>query len=180
MYWWQTPPESPNLNPIKNLPRFCCPIENLWHELKKYIRHEIKPRTKDELVEGIKLFWRTVDQKKCFKYIHVIPKKKHFNYLEEIPAEALKFWLPTRAGQLCWYHYHDIFTEYYRYSETITIFSVTPTLHGMFHERIILQNFIKKQIMICNSIVYTVVILSSLQKILACWHCQVVGRIVFH
>ena len=41
MYWWQTPPESPNLNPI----------ENLWHELKEYIRCEIKPRTKDELVK---------------------------------------------------------------------------------------------------------------------------------
>ena len=68
VYWWRTPAESPDLNPI----------ENLWHELKEYIRREIKPKTKTELVEGIKVFWRTVDQKKCIKYIQhlkkVIPK----------------------------------------------------------------------------------------------------------
>ena len=34
--WWKTPPESPDLNPI----------ENLWHELKEYIRREVKPRPK--------------------------------------------------------------------------------------------------------------------------------------
>ncbi len=31
--WWKTPPELPDLNPI----------ENLWHELKEYIRREVKP-----------------------------------------------------------------------------------------------------------------------------------------
>ena len=47
--WWNTP-ESLDLNPI----------ENMWHELKEYIRREVKPRTKDELVEGIKEFWGLV------------------------------------------------------------------------------------------------------------------------
>jgi len=42
------------------------PIENLWHELKEFIRREIKPTTtKDQLVDGIKRFWKTVDVAKC-------------------------------------------------------------------------------------------------------------------
>ncbi len=46
--WWRTPAESPDLNPI----------ENLWHELKEYIKREVKPT---KLVNGIKAFWKTVD-----------------------------------------------------------------------------------------------------------------------
>ena len=49
-YWWITPTESPDVNPIKNL----------LHEFKEY---EIKPKTKEELIDG------TVDQAKCKKYI---------------------------------------------------------------------------------------------------------------
>ena len=44
--WWKTPPESPDMNPI----------ENLWHELKEFIRREIKPKNKEELIEGIETF----------------------------------------------------------------------------------------------------------------------------
>ena len=66
--WWQTPPESPDINPI----------ENLWHELKEYIRREAKPHTKDELVAAIIAFWNTMDVRKCTKYIRhlrkVVPK----------------------------------------------------------------------------------------------------------
>ena len=66
--WWPTPPESPDINPI----------ENLWHEMKEYVRREVKPHTKDELVTGIKEFWNTVDVEKCTKYIRhlrkVLPK----------------------------------------------------------------------------------------------------------
>ena len=43
--WWKTPPESPDL-------------KNLWHELKEYIRREVKPEVKQELVDGILEFWR--------------------------------------------------------------------------------------------------------------------------
>ena len=66
--WWRTPPESPDMNPI----------ENLWHELKEFIRRVVKPRTKEELVSGIARFWSTVDQHKCRRYIghlrKVLPK----------------------------------------------------------------------------------------------------------
>lgn len=66
--WWCTSPESPDLNPI----------ENLWHELKEYVRHEVKPTTKQELINGISSFWSIVDDYKCLKYIRhlkkVIPK----------------------------------------------------------------------------------------------------------
>lgn len=68
VHWWRTPPESPDLNPI----------ENVWHEMKEYLRREVKPSTKSELIEGIKLFWSTVDTEKCVRYIQhldkVIPK----------------------------------------------------------------------------------------------------------
>ena len=62
--WWKTPPESPDMNPI----------ENLWHELKEYIRREVKPTTKDQLVAGILQFWQRVDTHKCFKYIDHLKK----------------------------------------------------------------------------------------------------------
>ena len=62
--WWKTPAESPDLNPI----------ENLWHELKEFIRRETKPKTKEELVTGIINFWDTVRVEKCTKYINHLKK----------------------------------------------------------------------------------------------------------
>ena len=57
--WWRTPPESPDMNPI----------ENLWYELKEYIRRVVKPRVKQEFINGIEEFWRTVTVEKCRKCI---------------------------------------------------------------------------------------------------------------
>ena len=66
--WWKTPAESPDLNQI----------ENLRYELKEFIRREVKPKTKDQLIQGIAQFWRTVNIEKCLKYIghlkKVLPK----------------------------------------------------------------------------------------------------------
>ena len=57
--WWRTPPESPDANPI----------ENIWHELKQYCRRVVKSTTKDELVNGVKQFWETVNIDKCTHYM---------------------------------------------------------------------------------------------------------------
>ena len=53
--WWKTPPESPG----------CNPIENLWHEVQEFFMREVKPITKEELVDGTQRFWETVDVQKC-------------------------------------------------------------------------------------------------------------------
>ena len=50
------------------------PIENIWHELKEFIRREVKPKSKEELIEGIELFWDSVDIYKCFRYIDHLKK----------------------------------------------------------------------------------------------------------
>ncbi len=53
--YWPTPAESPDLNPI----------EMMWHELKHHIRKYVKPKNKEQLLEGIVNFWRTVDSERC-------------------------------------------------------------------------------------------------------------------
>lgn len=54
---------------MENTSRIARLYENLWHEMKEYLRREIKPTIKQQLIDGIHEFWRTVDVSKCTKYI---------------------------------------------------------------------------------------------------------------
>lgn len=63
--WWKTPPESPDLNPMKLL----------WHELKHFLCTIVKPTTKDELIAGITRFWQErLTPGKCQTYIGHLKK----------------------------------------------------------------------------------------------------------
>lgn len=62
--WWSTPPESPDLNPI----------ENVWHQMKQYLRKNVKPSTKDELIRGIKESWKLITSVQCNRYIDHLRK----------------------------------------------------------------------------------------------------------
>ena len=59
VYWWPTPAESPDLNPI----------ENLWGSLKQYLRNTYKPKNLQELKDGIQHFWSTLTPEVCTRYI---------------------------------------------------------------------------------------------------------------
>ena len=74
--WWRTP----DLNPI----------ENLWHELKEFVRKEIKStkkkkkkKKKSELVGGILKFWDTVTVEKCNRYMYI-------NHLKKVIPEVIE------------------------------------------------------------------------------------------
>ena len=58
--WWKPPPEPLDLNPI----------ELLWHEPKPFLGKVVKPKNKNELLEGITRFWiERVTPTKCQTYI---------------------------------------------------------------------------------------------------------------
>ena len=60
VHWWKTSAESPD----------CNPLENLWHEMKEFVRREVKPTCQLDLVRGIKKFWEDhVCVAKCQKCI---------------------------------------------------------------------------------------------------------------
>ena len=45
------------------------PIENLWANLEHHLRKHTKPANKEELVQGIKDFWKTVTPAMCKRYV---------------------------------------------------------------------------------------------------------------
>ena len=62
--WWKTPAESPD----------CNPIENLWHEMKHHFRTRVKPRTEEQLLQGISEFWGKLTAWRCQRYINHIQR----------------------------------------------------------------------------------------------------------
>ena len=50
------------------------PIENLWANLKHYLRKTTKPTNKDELVNGIQEYWKTVTPEMCKQYVDHVRK----------------------------------------------------------------------------------------------------------
>lgn len=68
IFWWATPPESPDINPI----------ELIWGSLKQYLRTTYKPTNLQDLKNGIEQFWMTLTPEVCQRYIahihKVIPK----------------------------------------------------------------------------------------------------------
>ena len=59
-----TPASSPDINPI----------ENVWSTMKDYLQREVKPKTKDQLVDGIRQYWETLTVEKCRTFIDHIHK----------------------------------------------------------------------------------------------------------
>ena len=61
-----------------NDPKHTSRCAQSFFEAKEYLRREIKPHSKQELIDGILKFWKTVTIPKCRKYINhlhkVIPK----------------------------------------------------------------------------------------------------------
>lgn len=81
---WQTPPQSPVI--IRKIFIFFWnefiiiilkdlnPIENVWHELKTFVR-ENKPINKIDFIKKIGKFWFNVlTPEKCRRYIEHLPK----------------------------------------------------------------------------------------------------------
>jgi transposase len=67
-----TPASSPDIKPI----------EHLWSALKGYLPKEIKPKTKNELIGGIRTFWESLTKNKCCSYIYHIHRVIPFDILD--------------------------------------------------------------------------------------------------
>ncbi|CAG2256104.1 unnamed protein product [Mytilus edulis] len=55
----ECPASSPDINVI----------ENVWASMKYYLESTVKPKLKEELVNGIKQFWENLSAEQCARYI---------------------------------------------------------------------------------------------------------------
>ena len=83
--WWRTPQ--------------VYPIVNLWHELMEYMRCEVKPRNKEQLMSGNNQFWTTVSVHKCCRYIGHLQKSSSKSHWE---GQWCNWLLDFYGTVLCW------------------------------------------------------------------------------
>ena len=55
----ECPTASPDINAV----------ENVWSTMKQYLEKTVKPRKKEELVNGIVDFWKSLTAEQCARYI---------------------------------------------------------------------------------------------------------------
>lgn len=57
--WSRTPPNSPDVSAM----------ENVWYDMKEYIRDKVRPSSQRELIAGVQEFWKTMTPAKCNRYL---------------------------------------------------------------------------------------------------------------
>ena len=79
--WWETPPESPDLNLI----------ENIWGSMKTFLRDKVKPTDMALLLDGINHFWKSLTPAVCRKYV---------NHLQKVVPKVMEDQVVTKLFQI--------------------------------------------------------------------------------
>jgi hypothetical protein len=62
-------------------------FQNIWSSLKTHLEKNVKPDSKETLIEGIQEFWKTLSPRMCNRYINHI--------FTVLPAVALRLGKPS-------------------------------------------------------------------------------------
>ena len=90
-HWMETPPQSPDINPI----------ENLWHQVEQNIRKYVismKHHPKQKLITE----WGKISSQTTKSLMRSIPKKFSWNYKEKKRKQSIKTCVNTKEMSLCW------------------------------------------------------------------------------